>query len=582
MFSCLRFGKSPARSRRNLLLEELESRTLLSASPVAALLATPQVALVNNYLSTVSAARHAPSSPTVTNPIPVGGFNPSQASAAYDFQGNGTGQTIAIVDAYHDPNIAGDLATFDTQYGVAAPPSFTVLNQSGSALYQNGQSTGVKPPATDGSGGWALEESLDVEWAHAMAPGANIVVVEANTQSASNLFTAVQTAASPHSVVVAGATVTLQASVVSMSWGFNEASGETAYDKDMTQAGVTYVAASGDSGAPAIYPAVSPNVVSVGGTTLTLDANNNIASEVAWGGSGGGISKYEAQPSGLPTTYTNGIQSGISDSKLGSGQYARMSPDVAYDGNPNTGFAVYDSVKYYPYYPFTFFGYQNGWFEVGGTSAGAPQWSALVAIANQGRQLAGSGPLSGASQTLPALYGTASAFHDITSGTTTGSPQYTAGSGYDLATGLGSPQANAVVSALVSVPSTSPLAVVATATLPSRLRHAPRQPGPPTHHSRGPGRQPHHGSDSRPTSLRRRPEQRILRERGPGRAGRRRLLHGPAAGVPFAGQYPVGRSGGLVPGGCQPGASASGREPPPRRGNHARHAGARARPGASA
>lgn len=115
----------------------------------------------------------------------------------------------------------------------------------------------------------------------------------------------------------------------------------------------------------------------------------------------------------------------------------RTNPDVAYNADPNTGYAIYDTVPYYG---------QTGWFEVGGTSAGAPQWSALVAIANQGRALANESSLSGASQTLPALYNmSASDFHDITSGTSTGTPNYTAGPGYDLVTGRGTPLANLVV-----------------------------------------------------------------------------------------------------------------------------------------
>ena len=138
-------------------------------------------------------------------------FSPQQLTAAYSDNniyfgtaaGNGAGQTIAIVDAYNDPNIAGDLTQFDAQFGLPAPPSFTVVNQTGSTT-----NLPTTDPTGTGSrlGNWELEESLDVEWAHAMAPGANIVLVEANSNSLSDLFTAVAEAAT-------------LGSVVSMSWG---------------------------------------------------------------------------------------------------------------------------------------------------------------------------------------------------------------------------------------------------------------------------------------------------------------------------------------------------------------------------
>jgi subtilase family serine protease len=435
-------SRSPARSRLRLFLEELESRTLLSASIVDTLLAAPQTILIPAPLADVSAApQRKPGGGGGSSPPP--GFSPSQVQNAYGFnnitfnngtKGDGTGQTIAIVDAYNNANAWSDLTKFDTQYQLATP-SLTVMNQSGTVLSTNGSSTGVPPPSADPSGGWELEESLDVEWAHAMAPKANIVLVEANSSSLSDLMTAVQTAAG-------------HAAVVSMSWGAGEFSGETSYDSYFTQANVTYVASSGDSGAPPIYPAISPNVVAVGGTSLTLNGSGGYSSETGWSGSGGGVSQYETLPSYQPGSYSNGSTTGTSTT--------RMSPDVAYDANPNTGYAVYDSTVYYPYYPFKF-GAVSGWIEVGGTSAGAPQWSALIAIADQGRALDTSNntPLGGVSQTLPALYNMSSSdFHDITNGTSTGTPNYTAGTGYDLVTGRGSPIANSVVTALVNANST--------------------------------------------------------------------------------------------------------------------------------
>ena len=192
---------------------------------------------------------------------------------------------------------------------------------------------------------------------------------------------------------------------------------------------MAFVASSGDNGAPDSCPAASPNVLSVGGTALTLGAGNVWSNEVGWSGSGGGPSVYESQPS-----YQKGVVTQTSSS--------RATPDVAYDASPSTGFAVYDSVPYG--------GTTYGWFEVGGTSAGAPQWSALLAIADQGRALSGQPALdsSGPQQVMSILYENPTDFHDITSGTSTGSPNYSAGLGYDYVTGMGSPIANLIVGSL--------------------------------------------------------------------------------------------------------------------------------------
>ncbi len=212
---------------------------------------------------------------------PGGGFTPAQIETGYGYSsisfngtaGTGQGETIAIVDAYNDPNIQSDLNTFDSEFSLAAL-TVKVVNESG----------GSKLPGADPTGGWELEESLDVEWAHAMAPSASITLVEASSDSLSDLLTAVGYAAG-------------HANVVSMSWGGSEFSGETSYDSDFDQAGVAFVASSGDEGAPALWPAASPNVLGVGGTALTLTSNNAWSSETGWSGSGGGPSAYESQPS---------------------------------------------------------------------------------------------------------------------------------------------------------------------------------------------------------------------------------------------------------------------------------------------
>ncbi len=288
---------------RRLRLESLEVRSLLSVSAVAE--AVPyHVAVTQDGVVPLSTA-----APT--------GYSPAQIRHAYGFDqitfnngtvaGDGSGTTIAIVDAYDDPRIANDLHQFDLYYGLPDPPNFTKVNQNG----------GTSLPAANA--GWITEIALDVEWAHAIAPGASILLVEAASASMTNLLTAVNYARNAAGVVA-----------VSMSWGGGEFSGEQSYDSYFTtpsgHIGVTFLAASGDSGSPVGYPAISPNVVAVGGTTLTLGAGGSYGSESGWSGSGGGISAYEAEPA-----YQQAVVTQTST--------FRTNPDVAYDANPSTGFS---------------------------------------------------------------------------------------------------------------------------------------------------------------------------------------------------------------------------------------------------
>jgi Subtilase family len=338
-------------------------------------------------------------------------LSPLEARHVYGFDtlplsGNdGAGQTIAIIDAYDDPNIFSDLNTFDQTYGlVSGGPSLYAQYGSSSAVLTKATAGG----APRGNAGWAEEISLDVEWAHAIAPGAHILLVEAKSSGLSDLLNAVDYA-TKHG-----------ASVVSMSWGTGEFSGETSYDSHFAHSGITYVASAGDSGSVGEWPAVSPNVVGVGGTTLTLDSSSNYVSESGWSSSGGGISAYESKPS---------FQSNVLLSST-----RRTSPDVGYDADPNTGFSVYDS-----------YGGAGGWGQYGGTSAGAPQWAALVAITNEGRSspLSSSGTLNGlysllsSNNTINTIY-----LHDVITGS---SGTYSAAPGYDLVTGVGSPVAGQLI-----------------------------------------------------------------------------------------------------------------------------------------
>jgi hypothetical protein len=365
---------------------------------------TPQVA---GQITAVPAVENVPKPTT-----------PAAASttAPDTVAGDGAGTTIAIVDAFNDPNIQSDLGVFDTQNSLPAPPTFTQVSQNG------GSTASLKVDS-----GWDLETSLDVEFAHAVAPAANILLVEANNDNLNSLLNAVNYARTAPNVAV-----------VSMSWGGSEFASETSYDKYFTtpagHRGVTFVASSGDSGSwyGPEWPASSPNVLSVGGTSLYAENSTGAyGEEVGWSGSGGGVSSYETEPA-----YQNSVQS----------TGGRTTPDVSYDADPNTGVAVYDSIPDSGV---------SGWQVIGGTSAAAPQWAGLVAIADQGRALSSSGSLDGQSGTLPILYSLANNattyaadFHDITLGAT--SYFATAGPGYDLVTGLGTPQAQNLVAALVS------------------------------------------------------------------------------------------------------------------------------------
>jgi len=383
----------------------------------------------------------------VVESTPIG-YTPDEIRQAYgidsipDFNGqngqaispDGTGQTIAIVDAFNDPNIVSDLAQFDQQFNVPAPPSFQVFNQAGINITSSIGTSGpnVPPVDPDPNGGWEGEEALDVEWAHAIAPGANIALIEANSDTPTDELAAIATADSLPGV-----------SVVSISCGMfgtggdDEVSSEVTLDNPyFTTPGITYVAASGDDGSNLFgYPSASPDVVAVGGTSLYLHADGSYLSETGWEGSGGGISQYEV-PNGSGGTTPPSYQSGL-------GYGARTTPDVAFDADPATGVQVINSFGQDPSNPAT-------WLElnVGGTSLSAPCWAGLIAIADQGRVATGKQPLTGPTQTLPALYQLPDAdFHDITMGN---NGLYSAGPGYDLVTGRGSPIANLLIPDLIN------------------------------------------------------------------------------------------------------------------------------------
>ncbi|MGC9948633.1 MAG: S53 family peptidase [Bryobacteraceae bacterium] len=335
------------------------------------------------------------------------GYTPQQMQHAYgvdQIANQGAGQIIGIVDGYDYPSVESDLGVFTTQFNL---PACTIANGCLTVVY----ATGTKPPP---NAGWSGETSLDVQWAHAIAPQAKILLVEAPNGSVKSLLEAVPVA------VQNGATT------VNMSWGTNnEPANEQSLDPlYFNNASVTYINASGDSGINLFgYPGASPLVVGAGGTTAKLDSSGNILSETAWSGSGGGESKYFPEPS-----YQIGAQS--------SGQ--RGVPDVAYNASPATGVPVYDSEA-------------GNWAQVGGTSASSPQWCAIVAIANSIRAGMGKGTIG--TDFLNVVYANPTAFHDITKGANGKcGTECEAGPGYDFVTGLGSPMAPQVVDALVAAP----------------------------------------------------------------------------------------------------------------------------------
>lgn len=387
------------RLRSALRLEALEDRTLMSAAQP---LAHPLVHVLPYNATEVfpTQLRHA-----------YGIDNIMFGSVV----GDGSNQIIAIIDAYNDPNIRNDLDTFDSTYlGDSSHDTsfFTVLNQTG----------GTTLPVNSPHGSWDLEESLDVEYAHTIAPKAQIILYEANSPTFANLNAAVVTA-KKHAGVVA----------ISMSYGAGEFSTEVNMDGKFTSAGklinygTVFLASTGDSGAPGGYPAYSANVVAVGGTSLIIDHSTGAyISEAGWSGSGGGVSLYEAKPS---------YQSALSYSK-------RSIPDVAFDADPNTGVPVIDTW------------YSANPIQVGGTSLSSPCWAGLVAITDQGRALNGLKPFRTTKldrQFQNALYAAPSSmFHDIIAGNNGNA----AGPGYDLVTGIGSPIADQLIPYLASVAAT--------------------------------------------------------------------------------------------------------------------------------
>lgn len=376
--------------KKMLFLSAFGALAFTEARAVAAPNMTPMYKIYKKLL-------RAPTPHLPNAPFP---FGPSDIRRAYgvDLLANkGAGQTIAIVDAFDNPDAESDLATFNQMFGT---PACTTANGCFTKIY----ATGVAPPVDSG---WAFEISLDTQWAHAIAPQAKIMLVEAASNSTTDLFLAVDVA------------VQNGANIVSMSFSGGEFALERLEDLHFVAPGVTFFASTGDSGnfSGTGYPAASPFVVAVGGTTLVLIPNGsgNYWYEIAWSDSGGGFSQFEPEP-----PYQTSVQN------IGR----RGLPDVSFDGDPATGVAVFNNIN-------------GGWFQVGGTSVGAPCWAGLHAIVNSIRAANGKGTLKTPQY---GMYAAPQLFHDIKIGTNGECGILCdAYPGYDFVTGLGSPIANTLL-----------------------------------------------------------------------------------------------------------------------------------------
>jgi subtilase family serine protease len=332
------------------------------------------------------AAAHGTAGPT--------GYNPADIQAAYALPSStaGSGQTVAIVDAYDDPSAESDLSVYRSQFGLppctTANGCFKKVNQTGGTSY---------PRA---NGGWAEEISLDLDMVSAVCPNCKIILVEASTSSMANLGTAVNTA------------VKLGANAISNSYGGGDSSSDSSYDTSyFKHPGVVVTASAGDSGYGAEYPAASQYVTAVGGTSLKKDSSARGWSETVWSSSGSGCSAYDPQPS---------WQSGVAN--ITSVCAKRAIADVSADADPNTGVSVYDSYAYQGY---------SGWLVFGGTSVSSPIIASVYALAG-----------NAASVTYASYpYTHTSALNDVGSGSngTCGNLLCNATAGWDGPTGLGTP-----------------------------------------------------------------------------------------------------------------------------------------------
>ena len=375
---------------------------------------SPGVMHCLGYTSDRRAERSGNARSQTTGSSTTVGYIPSQLRSAYNLTATGSSsETVAIVDAYNDPNAASDLATYRSAYGLAACTA-------ASGCFKQESETGTSSlPSTDY--GWSEEESLDLDMVSAICPGCHILLVEARSATEADLVTAENTAAATSGVVA-----------ISNSWGGTESSSETTDDAAFNHHGVAITASSGDSGYGPIWPAASPYVTAVGGTSLSKASNTRGWTETVWStssteGTGSGCSAYEAQPSWQTSL------------NLPAGCSKRIVADVSAVADPATGVAVYDTANSCGTSSWCdllislgLVTGADGWVQVGGTSAASPIIASVYALADNTSGLSnGSYP-----------YSHTSALNDVTSGSTsTCTPAYlcTAEPGYDGPTGLGTP-----------------------------------------------------------------------------------------------------------------------------------------------
>lgn len=398
----------------------------------------------------------------------VATYTPSQIRAAYGLPALpaagvtlsatqrsqlGAGQTIYIVDAMHNPNVAAELAAFNTKFAlptcatkaIAVTQALPLAAASASAcevsIVYNTAAGAMTAAAPAYDSGWATEIALDVQWAHATAPLARIIVIEAADASLNSLIGAVKLANA------------MGPGVVSMSFGANEGNWTASVDAAFGAANMSYLAATGDNGAAVSWPAVSPKVVAVGGTTLTY-SGTGLRSEKSWSGTGGGTSAYTPTP-----TYQNSTIPGVGL------PVRRMVADVAFNADPSSGQYVAVMVP----------GSSTpNWVSAGGTSLSTPQWAGLVAVANSMRALNAKAPLAGPHAVLYGQIGAvpmnyASAFADITTGTNGSCATCAAKAGYDSLAGLGTPNVSSLLQILSGAAVTANPPVVAGAAIAGKV-----------------------------------------------------------------------------------------------------------------
>jgi subtilase family serine protease len=322
------------------------------------------------------------------------GYGPAQFHTAYNIpMTSETPAAIAVVAAYDHKNIKSDLDIYNKTFGLPVFPSCSVTITT-ACFTKVDQRGGTRYPKADA--GWALEIAMDVEVAHQACPNCKLILVEADSASYTNLMTAVDRAR------IMGATV------ISNSYGSSEFAGETAYDSHFNVPGVAFIFSSGDSGYGTSYPAASPYVTAVGGTTLNLASDNTRLSETVWSGAGSGCSLYEKKPA----------------FQTDSGCANRTIADVSAVADPATGAAVYSSIRYSG---------KTGWFVVGGTSLSAPLIAGIYGSA---------GNVTSAQPANSMPYTATSGLYDVVAGANgTCSVAYlcTGLTGFDGPTGLGAP-----------------------------------------------------------------------------------------------------------------------------------------------